>query len=185
MKTKKRCSRCKKEKDRSEFYSNKAHKDKLHHYCKKCHKEINKRDYENNPEKLKARIKKWQKNNPAKARESKIKSEQKNRRKHTDEYYQNLSGTKRCSKCKEIKDVKEFTKDRANKDGLDDHCKECCKEHNRKWRIKYNENNPEYFKEHQRKWVRNNPNYHKEYIRKWRTNHSKKIKETKKIYQKV
>ena len=31
------CSKCKVEKDESEFYKNKSTKSGLHHYCKKCH----------------------------------------------------------------------------------------------------------------------------------------------------
>ena len=33
--------------------------------------------------------------------------------------------TKRCSKCKEVKAVSEFNKNKANKDGLRGECKSC------------------------------------------------------------
>lgn len=123
MKTKKRCSRCKKLKDKSEFYSNKSHKDKLHHWCKECHKERVKRDYKNNPGYLKEYNKKCR---------------EKNKEKHTDEYYKNLSGTKICPKCKKEKSITEFSKNRGRPDGLYFWCKDCWKEYreNRSKKIK-------------------------------------------------
>lgn len=44
---------------------------------------------------------------------------------HTDEYYQSLSGNKKCNKCKAIKDVKDFNKNRGTKDGLNRYCADC------------------------------------------------------------
>lgn len=47
---------------------------------------------------------------------------------------------KRCSKCKEIKPVSEFGRDRRNKDGLNCYCKICKKaqnDHQRDYRIEY------------------------------------------------
>lgn len=37
--------------------------------------------------------------------------------------------TKRCSKCREVKSISEFGKDRGSKDELHSRCKECDKEY--------------------------------------------------------
>lgn len=69
MKTK-RCSKCKERKPISEFYSDKSHKDKLDNYCKECKKAKNNRDYKNDPEKFRARVKKWRANHSKKIKET-------------------------------------------------------------------------------------------------------------------
>lgn len=45
--------------------------------------------------------------------------------------------SKRCSKCKEIKDVSEFCKCSSKKDGLYTSCKSCKAKSNANWRIKH------------------------------------------------
>lgn len=62
---------------------------------------------------------------------------------------------KKCSKCKKIKPISEFCRNRGNKDGLHYQCKEC----ERKVR-KENLNN---YKEYQKNWKKNNPEYYKNY----------------------
>ena len=48
--------------------------------------------------------------------------------------------TKVCPKCNKEKPIKEFYKDKANKNGLNSWCKECTKEHNKEY---YQENKEE------------------------------------------
>lgn len=40
-----------------------------------------------------------------------------------------MENKKQCSKCKEWKDLEEFSKDSNTKDGLGLRCKSCCKEY--------------------------------------------------------
>ena len=42
--------------------------------------------------------------------------------------------TKRCSKCKEIKPLSEFSTDRSRKDGLQFHCKKCYSQYSKQYR---------------------------------------------------
>lgn len=53
---------------------------------------------------------------------------------------------KRCSHCKEIKPLSEFTKDRRNKDGLNNYCRACKKLYNdaqKEYRAEYQKMHPE------------------------------------------
>ena len=60
--------------------------------------------------------------------------------------------TKRCTKCKEVKPVAEFSKDKSKKDGFHNACKTCSKEKNRKW----HQENTEKVREKCRKWHQEN-----------------------------
>lgn len=93
------CSKCKKEKDIKEFSKDRTTKDGLRYWCKECVSKYNKEFH------------------------------QKNKEKHTDKYYQNLNGTKRCFKCGEVKDISKFSKNRTKKDGLHNRCKQCDKKY--------------------------------------------------------
>lgn len=64
----KRCSKCKTEKEESEFYSWKHSSDGLHNQCKPCHNLSSNNWRKNNPEKAKEYSAKWVKLNPAKAK---------------------------------------------------------------------------------------------------------------------
>lgn len=44
----------------------------------------------------------------------------------------NMSGTKCCTKCKQVVDVKDFSRDKSTKDGLNSRCKSCAKVARRK-----------------------------------------------------
>lgn len=44
---------------------------------------------------------------------------------------------KKCNKCKEEKELKEFTLDKRSKDGKYGICKPCSRKANAKWRKKY------------------------------------------------
>ncbi len=149
----KKCSKCGEVKTINEFYKDKAKKDGYCRRCKECKKECH------DPEKLK----KWK---------------EKNIEIHTEEYYQNLSGVKRCGKCKEVKFVSEFSKGRINKNGLACLCKECDK----KKKIKYYKNNQEKINEKSRKHYKNNSKYYKEYHEKHYQENKEKYKEKKREY---
>ena len=60
--------------------------------------------------------------------------------------------TKRCCKCKGVKEKSEFYKDSSRKDGYDNRCKPCRKELNRE----YSKNNRETILEKKRKYHKNN-----------------------------
>ena len=80
---------------------------------------------------------------------------------------------KTCTKCKKeyIATLEFFYKQKKGKDGLLSQCKNCRREYSKK----YNEENPEKYKENTKKWQEKN----KEYLKEWR----KKNKENRKIYQ--
>ena len=59
---------------------------------------------------------------------------------------------KYCNKCKEVKDLSEFHKNKSMKDGLNFYCKSCRIEHNRN----YHENNREELNERSRTYYKNN-----------------------------
>jgi len=62
------CSKCKVEKDESEFYRNKYNKDGLHSLCKECKNICNARYISENPEKVKSSHIKWRSKNPEKVK---------------------------------------------------------------------------------------------------------------------
>ena len=59
--------------------------------------------------------------------------------------------TKRCSKCKEVKPLKEFNKNRAMQDGFSHYCKICSRIESAKWREKNKEKIEEYKRKRERK----------------------------------
>ena len=109
---------------------------------------------------------------------------------------------KKCTKCKEVKSLDEFNKQKTSKDNLQPYCKECCRivskkyreenrehyrEYNKKWAKnnpdnirtrarRYRENNPEKIKESNKKWRTNNPEKHRENHRKWKENNREKVR---------
>ena len=98
---------------------------------------------------------------------------------------------KKCNKCKETKELSEFGKLTANKDGLRTWCKPCMSEYQKQYRI----DNPEKSKQWQKQWHKNNPEYLKEWYennsekvkensKKWHENNSEKVKEIRKKYTK-
>lgn len=58
------CSKCKLEKENTEFRKCAKAKDSLKYYCKSCDDEYGKTRYRNDPEKQKKKVKKWQRKNP-------------------------------------------------------------------------------------------------------------------------
>jgi hypothetical protein len=92
-----------------------------------------------------------------------------------------------CSKCKEEKELSEFSKDKNSKDSLCYKCKSCEKEYyyeNQKKILertnKYKKDNKEKIKEYRKKYNKNN----KEKIIKYRENNKEKLNEYLKKYYK-
>lgn len=78
---------------------------------------------------------------------------------------------KKCSKCKEVKELSGFTKDKSKKDGLDIECKECKSEASRKY---YSENRNKRL-EDAKKYRLENSNRAKEYARRYRFENRDKV----------
>jgi hypothetical protein len=97
---------------------------------------------------------------------------------------------KTCKKCNEVKDLSQFCKNKAIKDGLHYYCKECCRSYDASYRSneevkkrrskerkenyfknikkyeEYRENNREYFKEKAKERYKNNKSYFAAHVRK-------------------
>ncbi len=101
---------------------------------------------------------------------------------------------KRCSKCKEIKLIHKFYKDKRHKDGLQSSCIECGKVRHKEYykknsekikeRSKYRRENKclelkEYFKQ----YYLNNTERIKQYAKQWRLNNPEKKKELDRKYR--
>jgi len=105
----KRCTKCKKRKDESEFSKNRKNKDGLSLLCKKCSREYNRRRYR----RIRGSVKRYLR---------------------YEERHRTFDGVKqkRCTKCKKWKDEIQFGKDSKNKDGLWYDCKDCVRAYTRK-----------------------------------------------------
>lgn len=86
--------------------------------------------------------------------------------------------TKQCFKCKQIKNIEEFYKDKSKIDGLTSHCKECYYNYNKSHKIerkKYNEAH----KEEILNYFKNDYNINKERYKQngneWRKKHNKEL----------
>lgn len=96
LETKKKCSKCKKEKFLSEFFNNKRTKDGKNCYCKICHKSTTnfKKYRENNLQKEKERYKEYRKDNLEKLREyDKNRNSQRERKNYQNEWRKNKNKT--------------------------------------------------------------------------------------------
>lgn len=71
---------------------------------------------------------------------------------------------KKCSKCKQMKYLADFSKNRTKPDGLRDACKRCDYERHNAWRLK----NKEHVREYVKRWNAENPDKHYAYTKKWR-----------------
>jgi len=89
--------------------------------------------------------------------------------------------TKVCSKCKEVKTLDRFSKDKSKKDGCQTKCKACAKEYD----DKYYAANSEELKEYKAKWCADNPEKIKEYRAEYYAANSEKEKEYSAEYQKA
>jgi hypothetical protein len=89
--------------------------------------------------------------------------------------------TKVCSKCKVVKVVAEFSKDKNRKDGFKYECKRCCAERSRK----YHRENIDKMTGKGRKYRKENPEKESERHRKYRKENQEKINMVyRKYYQK-
>ncbi len=104
----KQCTKCKKQKDKSEFSIHRKNKDGLRDWCKKCEREYRRRYYRRN----RGPVKKY------------LRYEERHR-------IVNRVKQKRCTKCKKWKDESKFGKDSNNKDGLRYWCKDCVRAYKR------------------------------------------------------
>lgn len=96
---------------------------------------------------------------------------------------------KKCYKCKIKKELKDFNKNKSNKDGLQSKCRSCFKLYNYKNKLKiklnnkkYYENNKEVIKENSRINRKNNPIRYYQYNVNYRINNKDKIKRDGKLY---
>ena len=85
--------------------------------------------------------------------------------------------TKRCKDCLEPKDLSDFHKCAANKDGLNSKCKSCVKEHY--------EANKERIAAYQKKYLQANRESKQEYIKQYCETNKESISEHKKQYYKT
>ena len=67
---------------------------------------------------------------------------------------------KKCTNCKEVKELSEFGKNKSKNDGLQTECKDC--------RKRYREENAEYFKQKLNQWREENAERMKERMKKYR-----------------
>ena len=75
---------------------------------------------------------------------------------------------KKCSVCKEIKDISEFNQDKTRKNGLNYKCKSCRKE--------YRQKNQKHIKEHDTQYYQKNKEKIKKQTQKYRINHKQQYK---------
>jgi hypothetical protein len=66
-----------------------------------------------------------------------------------------------CSKCKEEKEIEEFSIDKGNKDGINRHCRECRKKYYKKNKEYLNEKKKTYYKKNKEKFDEKNKEYYK------------------------
>ena len=106
----KRCSKCKKFKDESEFGKKPSRKDGLRSWCKKCDSEYASKYYRRGRGSVR-------------------------KQRRYDEFHRVVDGVKqkRCNKCRQWKPEGEFHKRRKSKDGLRWQCKKCLNEATRKY----------------------------------------------------
>lgn len=101
-----------------------------------------------------------------------------------------MTNTKRCRTCKEEKAPSEFNKDRTKSDGLQNQCRVCQRERQRKYREenrealleyqhKYREENREEIQEKNRKYREENREALREYQRKYREGNAEYLREIK------
>jgi len=94
-----------------------------------------------------------------------------------------------CSKCKEEKELSDFTKRTSSKDGLSSSCKKCNSvykklylQNNGEKIKKYKEKNKDKLKEYSKNYRENNKNKIHEYQKEYRENNKEKTRERSKKY---
>lgn len=81
---------------------------------------------------------------------------------------------KRCSKCGIVKDIREFSKCRTNKDGLQTSCKKCKKRYYEKNKERVAEQSKQYYAKHKKRI--------RECVKEYRENDRERIREKDKKY---
>jgi len=102
------------------------------------------------------------------------------------------TGTKVCSRCKIEKPIEQFCTKKANKDGLNSWCKNCCNNQgniyseNNKDKIKqYYEINKDKIKQYNKAWREDNKDHMKQCQKAWMENNQDKMKQyTRNKYEK-
>jgi hypothetical protein len=149
------CSKCKIEKEITDFNKSSRNIDGLRYSCRECDKKVRKIYNENNRDKIIEGKKRYRENNRDKIIESKkrYKIEFEKYQKNYEKGIIDNKTEKCCSGCKITKPIIEFYFHNAGK------CKECVK----KSKKEYRENYPEKRKETKDKWNKNNIEKVKEY----------------------
>lgn len=144
----KRCSRCKKIKPADQFRRDRSNKDGLTGWCKSCWKEFRAAlDYDVDPSVREKRCSKCKEIKPVDQFSPYRKSRDglgswckpcanEHARESAHQLNYDVDPTireKRCGKCKEIKSVDQFDRNRRRKDGLQTRCRACMKEINGDW----------------------------------------------------
>ena len=88
--------------------------------------------------------------------------------------------TKICTKCKEIKPLKDFSKSKNHKDGLSSHCKRCHSIDNKKWR----DNNKIVISKYNKEYIKQN-NTQTELIKTYQKNYQKIYRENNKEQKRI
>lgn len=70
---------------------------------------------------------------------------------------------KTCPKCGECKPLSGFSKDKSRKDGLQNHCKPCRVQYNKRWKQDSREKNRELYREYNKHWYEINLEKRREY----------------------
>lgn len=76
--------------------------------------------------------------------------------------YDIIEVMKRCSKCKKLKDIQEFDKDKRTKDGYRCWCRKCSNAYAKNWFKKAYLKNPKKYKKKSKSWGLKNPKRKKE-----------------------
>ena len=150
----KRCTKCKRWKELSEFNKDRARKDGLKIYCKNCNSAYALKRYRQNKKQVRDYLR-------------------------YEERHRVIRGFKEklCSRCKQWKYYSEFYKNRSSKDGLSCRCKECERE-----RVGYkNKGSTKYIRYEDRHSVVNG--FRQKYCRKckkWKSEHKFYVDRSKK-----
>ena len=70
---------------------------------------------------------------------------------------------KQCSRCRQIKPATDYYRKHDTRDGLQDRCKQCCKDYAKAWQRQ----NPKRHRHIVDKYEQRNPDRHREYNRRW------------------
>lgn len=89
------------------------------------------------------------------------------------------NGSKRCSRCGEVKTLDEFSRDRSARDGLQSACKECRRLIVQKWR----QENPDKVRAYSRRYQQENAAARREYSRQRRRRNAEAVRRQKREWR--